>query len=232
MSNHDKKSFSPALKDIGLFRGLSSKELKLLRSCIKEKIYEKGELLFYDSKPCERVFVIRSGRVKVFRTASSGREQILEVLEGGDTCACNPGATQWCCSSSAEALTTCQVWFLSREDYVRLVKVSSQLTHTLNRIFAERLSKFSSLIEKVSLDDTKKRLAKFLLDLHGNNVALRTQENLVSLPFTREEIAHRIGSSRETVARHLHEFKRKKLIEIKPKQIVILNKNGLEKHLS
>ncbi len=232
LMNKEKNLPAANLQDASLFQGLSPNEIKFIKSRIKEKFYEKGELLFYDSKPCERIFVVRSGRVKIFRTAASGREQILEILSPGDTCACNPGSVAWCCSSSAQALTPCHTWFLSREDYVYFTKTNSKLTHALNQLFAKRLAQFSTLIEAISLDDTKKRLVKFILDLHDNSMAQKTQENLVSIPFTREEIAHRIGSSRETVTRHLSQLKRKKLISINPHQIIILNKNGLEKLLS
>lgn len=178
---------------------------------------------------CERVFVIQTGRVKIFRTASSGREQILEMLGPGETCACNPGSVKWSCSSSAEAATDCDVWFLSREDYVRLVKTNTKLTHALNQLFAERLMRLSCLVQEVSLNDVRKRLVKFLLDMHADHLSQKTQGGFIPIPFTREEIAQRIGSSRETVARYLHDLKREKLIDIKPHQIIILEKESLEK---
>ncbi len=208
------------IKDIPLFNGLSQSDLASVQNCLREKSFEKGEVLFHEGASCERIFVVRTGRVKLYRTSSSGREQILETLEAGDTCACNPGSANWSCASTAEAMTPCTVWFLSRENYVRMVRANSKLSLKLNELFAERLKCFSSLIEEVSLKDVKKRLAKFLLDMAGKDAVL-------AVPFTREEIARRLGTSRETVARHLYQLKREKLIDIKPHQIVILNKEGL-----
>ncbi len=165
-------------------------------------------MLTFEGKACERIFIVQSGRVKVFRTASSGREQILEILNPGESCACNPGTNAWSCSTAAQALTTCSVWFLSRDDYVRLVKTNSNLTHTLNRLFAERLCRFSNLIEEVSLNDAKKRLVKFLLDMLNETPSDEENPDTLFISFTREEIAQRIGSARETVARYLHDLKR------------------------
>lgn len=226
------------LRDIPLFHDLSESELASVQSCLREKTYEKGEILFDEGKSCERIFIVLTGRVKLYRTSSSGREQILETLAPGDTCACNPGSLTWCCSSTAEAVTACKVWFLSRDDYVRLVDTSTKLAHTLNRLFAERIKNFSSLIEEVSLKDVKKRLVRFLLEMLAakgdgrKRISVRTnREDVLFIPFTREEIAQRIGTARETVARQLHQLKRSKLIEIKPYEIVIRNKEGLEKLL-
>ncbi|MBI4397682.1 MAG: Crp/Fnr family transcriptional regulator [Candidatus Omnitrophica bacterium] len=224
-------SISSSLDKIPLFKGLSQAELEGVRSCLKEKSFDKGEVLFNEGKACERVFIVREGRVKLLRIASTGREQVLETLGAGDTCACNPGAAVWYCSSTAEALTPCKVWYLSRENYIRMVQTNSRVSQALNRLFAERLKCFSSLIEEVSLKDVKKRLVKFLLDMHGERESKYGKGDAVFLPFTREEIAQRIGAVRETIVRYLMQLKRAKLIDLKPHQIVIRDKPGLERLL-
>jgi CRP-like cAMP-binding protein len=221
---------SLSLDEVALFKGLSQDDLEVVKECLREKSFQKGESLFMEGECCERVFVVRTGRVKLFRTALSGREQTLETLEAGDTCACNPGLLKWNCQSSAEALTPCTVWFLSRNDYVRMVQTNSKLSHALNQLFAERLANYSSLIEEVSLKDVKKRLVKFLLDMLRENQSKSAGEMLF-LPFTREEIAQRLGTVRETVARYLSQLENADLIQIKPKQIMIKDKKALEKLL-
>lgn len=180
------------LQKISLFQGLSASELILLKPYLREKSYAKGEVILSEGAPCERVFFVESGRVKLYRMTSSGREQILETMEPGDTCACNPGSIEWFCNSTAEAVTPSKVWFLYRDQYVQWVQTNSKMSLTLSRIFADKLRCFGSLIEKVSLKDT------------------------LQIPFTREELAQQIGSARETAARHLHQLKRTKLIDIKP----------------
>ena len=222
---------SLAIKEIPFFKGLTETELAAVGQCLREKSFERGESLFIEGNACERIFFLKSGRVKLYRISSSGREQILETLEPGDTCACNPGSAAWSCASSAEALTACTAWFLSRENYVRLVQANSKLAYTLNRLFAERLKCFSSLIEEVSLKDSKKRLIKFLLNMLADGSNRTSEKGVLAIPFTREELAQRIGAARETVARQLYQLKNKKMISIKPHQIVILNKAGLEKLL-
>ena len=216
-----------AIKDIPFFQGLAENELEAVKQCLKEKSFDKGELLFIEGNVCERVFFVKSGRVKLMRTSSSGREQILETLDPGDTCACNPGSSPWHCASTAVASTPCSVWFLARDNYVRLVQTNAKLSQALNRLFAERLQCFSALIEEVSLKDSKKRLIKFLLEMLAENRG----KDVLAIPFTREELAQRIGAARETVARQLYQLKSKKLIDIKPHQILIQDKEGLKKLL-
>ncbi len=213
-----------AVSDIPLFKDLTPIELETVKNCLREKTFQKGEILFTEGASCERVFFVKSGKVKIFRMSEAGREQVLETLDEGDTCACNPGELKWHCSSSAEALTASTVWFLSRENYVKLVQSNSKVSRTLNKLFADRLQCFSSLIEEVSLKDSKKRLVKFLLDMMNES----TSRKSLDLPYTREEMAKRLGIVRETVARQLHDLKRRKLISIEPQKVTILDPKGLE----
>lgn len=223
------------LKEIPLFQGLGEEELRAIQTCLVEKNFQKGEIIFSEGMDCGRVFIVQSGSIKIYRLSSSGREQILETLGPGETCACNPGSVAWYCGSTAEALTGSKVWLLSREDYVRMVRTSLKLSQTLNQLFAHRLKNFSNLIEEVSLKDAKKRLIKFILDMASRKAPDPAQKKpdhqILFLPFTREEIAQRIGTSRETVARYLSQLKKARLIDIKPHQIIVLSRVGLEKSL-
>ena len=219
------------IKEVPFFRGLSSNELNLAQKCLIEKSYEKGEILHSEGNDCTRVFFVKSGKIKIYRTASSGREQIFEMLGPGDTCACNPGNISWLCNSTAEAVVPSKVWFLSRENYINLVKTNLTSMQALNQLFAKRLQCFSDIIEEVSLKDSKKRLIKYLLDLLEERKKSTANQNTLYITSTREEISQRLGTARETIARHISDLKRKKLIDVKPYQIVVRNKEALEKLL-
>jgi CRP/FNR family transcriptional regulator len=216
------------IKDIPFFHDLAQAEIQALQSCLIEKSFKKGEIIHNEGADCTVLFFVKAGRVKVYRTSSAGREQIFEVLGPGDTCACNPGELSWQCGSNAEALEDCYLWFLSRENYIRMVKANSKLMQSLNALFAKRLQCFSNIIEEVTLKDSKKRLIKFLLDMLAHNQALSPKSDTLFIRSTREEIAQRLGTARETVARHISSLKRKKLIDVKPYQIIIRDKKGLE----
>jgi len=217
------------LRKIPLFQDLSQKELGSLKSYIREKSFDKGEILFFEGEDCSRIFIVHTGRVKVFRTSASGKEQILEVLSEGDTCACNPGSATWHCSATAQALTDCRVLFLPRDHYIKLVRSNSKLSLTLNQLFAKRICRLSALIEEVSLDNPRRRLVKFILDILDDQEN-KSQDAYIS--FTHEEISQRLGLVRETVTRHLSQLKRSKLIDIQSRRIVICDKAGLKKMLS
>jgi CRP/FNR family transcriptional regulator len=219
------------LEQVPLFQDLSAGEKDDLKKKLRKISFEKGQFLFSEGTPCERILIVQSGRVKMLRVSSTGREQILEVLGPGDTCACNPGELTWKCSLSARALTDGVAWSLERSHYRDMVAGNSRLMKTLTAIFAERLCNFCSLIEQVSLENPRRRVVQFLLDrLDAEEPVLR--EGLrVNLPFTHEEIAHRLGLARETVTRQLTSLKKSKLIEIHAHQVTICGRKALEKLL-
>jgi len=216
--------------NIELFKGLSTQEIKTVLSSLRNKKFQKGEILFIEGKPCERVVIIRSGRVKIFRMDYSGREQILQILKSGDTCACHSGAMPWSCTASAQALTATEVHFLTAADYISLLKKHPDMLKNLAKLFSDRLKCFSSLIEEISLKDVKKRLIKFLLDME-KSARNGNAPTVLTISFTREEIAQRLGSARETISRYLAQMQDDKMISIKPHQITIRNRAALEKLL-
>lgn len=232
MGKESKSIPAIALKDVGLFQGLSLAQLTLIQARLRESVFGRGEMLFCQEKQCERIFIVQSGRVKIFRTTPAGREQILEILGPGDSCACNPGETVWSCSASAQALTSCRLWLLSRVHYAQLMSQNSQLSRTLNKIMAERLSRFCSFFETISFDNSKVRLVKFILNMLEDREERRFENAGMDISFTHEEIAQRIGLARETVTRHLNQLKLRKFIDIKPHRIIIRDRKGLENFLA
>lgn len=216
------------IRDIPLFQGLPAADIHSLTKLLTEQPFKKGALLFEQGQVCERIVIVKSGRIKVFRMSSTGQEQILEVLLPGDTCACNPGNPCWSCSSSAQALTDGAVWTLARTHYVRMVQNNSHLAKSLTDIFARRLCKFCSLIEQVSLENPQRRVVKFLLDMLDSGECVPEKDLCVPLPFTHEEIASRLGLARETVTRQFAALKKSKLIRIKAHNVTICDRKGLE----
>lgn len=219
------------IKDIPFFQSLTKSEIEILKTCLVEKSFKKGEAIHSEGGECTSLFFVKAGRIKIFRISTEGKEQIYEVLGPGDTCACNPGEMSWTCGSSAEALSESRVWFLSRAAYARMIHDNLRLMHSLNELFAKKLQCFSDIIEEVTLKDTKKRLVKFLLDMLEHKHSLSPRSDTLFIEATREEIAHRLGAARETVARHISDLKRQQLIDVKPYQIIILNQKGLEELL-
>jgi CRP/FNR family transcriptional regulator len=216
------------LEEVPFFRGVSEEDLSSIKKRLTEKTFGKGEMLFIEGNACAGIFLVKSGWIKLYRTSLSGTVQSLEVLGPGETCTCNPGARNWTCALTGQALTRCTVWFLPKKDYVKLIESSPEVSHMLNRVLAERLQKAGSSIAELSSEDSKKRLAHLLSELLAKSGGKDSARAVISVPLTREELAEMIGTSRETVVRQLYELRREKLIDIRSRKIVILDRQGLK----
>src|SRR5579885_2546848 len=73
------------LRAIPEFSLLSDEELVQVRSLIRERQVQRGEILFFEGEPGEWLYSIRSGRVKVFKTSADGKEQVLRIFHAGET---------------------------------------------------------------------------------------------------------------------------------------------------
>ena len=211
------------LRDVPLFQEFTSRELEYIQSSVIEKTFRKDDVIFFSGDPCRGILIIRSGRIKLSCLSTSGKEQVLDTFQCGQTCACHSESIAQC-PGNVQAATDCVVWFLPIENYERLVKVHPRMLKKLNSILASRLCHFSDLIKRISLDAPQERLARFIIDIADKKKKFPQYPN-----FTHDEIAQRVGLTRETVTRYLNKFKRSKLIAVKSHQISILNPEKLQK---
>lgn len=218
------------IEDVELFSYLTAEDFVQLKKCLHEKKFKKGDLLFREGQCCERVFIVAAGRVKIYKLAENGREQIFEILEAGQSCICNPGRNKWDCTATGEALTDCSAWFLNRSDFSGLINSNGRLSKGLLDLFSGKIQTLRNLVGEVSLQDVKKRLIRFLLDLHAENAG-KADSSVLEIPFTREEMGQRLGTTRETVTRYLMQLKEEGDIEVLPSQIRVISASRLENKL-
>jgi CRP-like cAMP-binding protein len=212
-----------SLRDVSLFQGFTPKELEYIQASVIEKSFKKDDVIFFSGDPCRGILILRSGRIKLSCLSASGKEQVLETFQCGQTCACHTESIAQC-PGNVQAAADCVVWFLPIEKYEQLIKAHPRMLKKLNTILASRLCHFSDLIKRISLDAPQERLAQFILDSAEKKQKFPQYPN-----FTHDEIAQRVGLTRETVTRYLNKFKRSKLIAVKSQEISVLNLEKLQK---
>lgn len=211
------------LRDVSLFEEFTSIEFEYIQTSVVEKSFKKDDVIFFSGDPCRGILILRSGRIKLSSLSATGKEQILETFQCGQSCACHTESFARC-PANVQAATDCVVWFLPIENYERLIKAHPSMLKKLNTILASRLCHLSDLIKRISLDAPQERLARFILD------SVEKKQKFQHYPdFTHDEIAQRVGLTRETVTRHLNNFKRSKIISIKSQEISVLNHEKLQK---
>lgn len=187
-----------------------------------------GAILFVEGQIPRGMFVICSGRVNLSTTSKEGKLLLLKTAEAGDAVGLSATISGLGYEVTAETATPCQVSFIDRNHVLELMQTRSefgmQSARWLSRGFHEAYHDIRDLmLSKTSAG----KLARLLLS-QSSPRELDGPEVRVSSAMTHEEMAHRIGASRETVTRLLTDLKKKQLIRLDGPTLVIRDRTALE----
>lgn len=192
---------------IPLFEPLSLEEQKELVSRARHLDYKKGETVFHEYDPADKILVIRYGKVKVNRYSLEGKESVLDILTEGDIYGEQNifGGTDF--DANAVALGKCGVCLISLTDIQELILKKPEIGVKLLNAVGQKLSAANELVQLLSVNDAKARVAGFLL-FRSSRIKGETIE------LTRDDISAYINVRRETISRKLGELRRDGAIEL------------------
>jgi CRP/FNR family cyclic AMP-dependent transcriptional regulator len=206
-----------------LFAALDAEGAAALRASLKETAVPKGDVLFHEGEPGDRMYVILDGKVKLGQTSSDGRETLLGVLGPGEMFGelslFDPGQR----TSTATALTDCTVLGMGNEQLKPWLAGRPEVAAALLQALARRLRRTNEAMADLVFSDVPGRVAKALMDL-GEKFGTVTPEGLmVTHDMTQEELAQLVGASRETVNKALADFAQRGWIRLESRQVLILD---------
>jgi CRP/FNR family transcriptional regulator, cyclic AMP receptor protein len=194
------------LAKVELFTELSPDELAAVASVASTRSVAKDTVIFHGGDAADAVYVIASGKVKVVTTSTDGKEFILTVLGAGQVFGEMALVEEAPRSASVITLTAVELLAIKREDFHHLLNTSPGISRSLLAILSRRLRRANSKMESLAYMDVAGRLARYLLDLARDHGQKMGKGWIVVRRPTHSDIAHSIGTSRETVSRLINEF--------------------------
>ena len=216
------------LKRCPLFAGLKEGELKKIRAIASLKHFGKKEILFSDGETTKGFYVLLSGKVKLFKVSSEGKEQILHVVNAPDAFAEAALFLEGTYPAYAETLSESQLLFFPKRDFIQLIERNPQLSINMIITLSHYLKKFASLVEELSLKEVSSRIAKYLVDLSVKLSKEGKNPQEVDLDLSKTQLALKLGTISETLSRTLAKMKAKGVIDVQKGRIRILNREALE----
>lgn len=201
--------------------GLSARTLDCLAQAAVRRTFAPGEIIIVEGEPCRAAYFIVEGQVRVFRTSSGGREQVLGRPGPGQSFNTVPPFLDGLNHATVQAITPVVLYAVPAKELRQLVVDCPDFALALLQEFARQLDHLTNLVESLSLQTVRGRLARFLLD--------RAETGEVTRRWTQEEIAATIGTVRDMVGRALRAFANTGLIRLDRQRIVLLDREGLEK---
>jgi CRP/FNR family transcriptional regulator, cyclic AMP receptor protein len=215
------------LRREGDFCDLSHPLLAELHGMGHLTLYPPDAVLMTEGQPPRGVYIVCSGRVKLSVEAKDGKTVILKVAGDRQVLGLSAVVSSQPSPIAATTIETCQIKFIDRESFLRLLNENSDTALTCARLVSQEIgATFSDVHDLLLARSSTEKLARLLLSWAAkqpHNLEIRVATN-----FTHEEIAQMIGSSRETVTRLLSDLKRRELIRLEGSTLVISNRIALQ----
>jgi CRP/FNR family cyclic AMP-dependent transcriptional regulator len=212
-----------------LFSALDPQGAEALRASLQEVRVAKGQELFREGEPGDRLYVILEGKVKLGHGSPDGRESLMAVLGPGEMFGelslFDPGLR----TSTATALTEATVLGLGNEQLMPLLEGRPEVAAALLQALARRLRRTNEAMADLVFSDVPGRVAKALMELGEKFGTLTPEGLLVTHDMTQEEIAQLVGASRETVNKALADFGHRGWIKLESRQVLITDVERLGK---
>ena len=217
------------LRTAPLFAALDDDAAAALRASMVEVRLAKGDVLFSEGEPGEKLFLVETGKIKLGHTAADGRESIIAVLGAGEMLGelslFDPGPR----TATATAVTNTKVLSMSHEALLPWLVGRPDLAVSLLAALARRLRRTNEALADLVFSDVPGRVAKALLEL-GSKFGEDTPDGLlVHHELTQEELAQLVGASRETVNKALADFSQRGWIRIEQRSVTLLDVDRLDR---
>jgi CRP/FNR family transcriptional regulator len=212
------------ISTIPLFNGLPDDQLSAIRQIAVEKQYNKGQTIFSEEDETKGLFVVVNGRVKIYKVSSEGKEQILHIIEAGQSFGEVTVFTGQQMPANAQALAKSRLLLFPTSAFVGLVTANPSLALNLLAILSKKLRQFAAQIENLSLKEIPARLASYLIYLAEE----QGSEDAVTLNVSKGQLASLLGTIPETLSRIFAKLSGQNLIRVEGPKITLLDLQGIE----
>ena len=204
-----------------ILSSLSKEDKKYFLGFTRNLIFKKGKLIFYEDGIPTGIFLIKTGKAKIYKTGVYGKDQIFYIYKRGDLFGYHALLANEKYEDSCEALEDCEILFINKKDFEHLL----DRIKNLKLLFIQNMShEFGILVNTITIlaqKSLRERLALYLLIL--NERYYNTKAGKAEINLSREDLANIIGTARESLGRLLKEFRDDKLITINKRTIEIID---------
>ena len=206
------------LQRVELFQGLSNEEFETLSSSSSSRSFPKNTVVIHENDPADSLFIIESGKVKVYCSDKNGKEFIMNTQGEGDyfgELALLDDSTR---SASVRTVEKSSFCIIFKENFNRVLDEHPNIARKMIRNLAARVRKLTADVKSLALQDVYGRVANVLMDLaeeRGDGTRYIPEK------LTQQDIADRVGASREMVARILKDLTIGDYIRFEGRHIII-----------
>lgn len=217
------------LSMVDILEPLSREQIEGLLQRIPDTHFEQGQTLYAPGDRSEALFLLKRGRVRVYKLDQDGGEFTLAVVEAGTIFGEMALTAQRLRGTYAEAMEPADVCILKREDVERLVREHPDVGLEMIRVLSERLRLCENRLEDVGLKGVPARLASLILRLAESEGVMTSEGPKIPTHYTHEQLAAMIGASRVSVTKAFARLQDIGAVELKRRHVYIKDAEALER---
>ncbi len=211
-----------ALKNNRYLLGLDEVILTYLAQNTRLISYDAEEMIIWEGQTCLGLYIIQSGRVKIYKISPAGREMIINVIEDGGSFNEVPVFDQLDNPVDVAAVVYTKVWLIDKGALRTVIAKHPEAAQQIIINLSRNLRMLVGKVAELSFYTVTARLARLLRQLSPKQLSGDSSERL-----TQDDLASRIGTVREVVSRSLKELEKNGAIEVQRGKIEILNREKL-----
>lgn len=228
----DRQSIRTLLQRFPIFKDLTQYEIEPIVDLAGDRLYRQGAHIFMQGEPLTNVYFIHKGKVKIYKTDSQGKEQIVNILQKGDMFPHQGFFRKDDYPAYSEAIEDTVLIYIPITSFENFLITHPEICVKLFRVLGDLIVDLQSRLEQKILHNTYEQIIMLLIRLakrHGEEV--ENNNFRITTQFTNRELANMIGSSRETVSRTLSQLKKDNLIIIDTEGFIVLNPKQLKEEI-
>lgn len=225
MTLTQRRSFSEKLgllRELELFSGLSDADIAAIGHATTMTHCRPGQVILSPDDPPDRIHILKVGRVRVYRVTPDGKQLTLDIYEKGtilgDMRLLGQDRVPDAYAETIDAAVVCTI---SPDELRRLIERFPIIGVNIITFLSSRLQEAERELEAMAYQRVGQRLARKLVDLAQRFGVETARGTLIQARLTQQELAEMIGTTRETLAHTLSDFRRRKLLDTAQHQVLI-----------
>ena len=215
------------MKELSIFQSLDFLEKEKIGALACKKTYQKNEHIFYEGDPADTIFLIKSGRVRLYKISYSGKEITLDILKTDDIFGENTFFEDTLYSMNAQALEDTFICSCSREQLPLLLNNPATAMKIIQEL-SSKIQDYSEQIARIAFNDVKSRTSEVLLRLANDYGEPIENGTVLDIKLTHQDLACLVNASRVMVSNIMSDFKQQGIIALEGRRIILLNLEELD----
>lgn len=218
MKMHDSK----CMKDLELFQKLNPSEKAEIIKLARGKQYKKGELIFAEGDLADTIYLVKAGKVLLYKISEEGKALSLNILQENDIFGENTILEDNCQTMHAKALEDVFVCTCTQKDFLSLL-INPSVAFKVISYLSEKLNNYTQQAAVMAFQDVKGRVFSTLTRLAKDHGELTPEGLRINMVLSHQELANLVNASRVMVTNVLNDLKHEGVIGVSQRMFYLVD---------